>query len=312
MGLGCMGYGDAIERKDMIASIRAAFERGMTFFDTAEIYGPFTMEDVTGEALEPFREQVILATKFGMNIDSATGKMLGGVNSRPEQIKSAVEGQLRRLRTDYIDLYYQHRVDPNVPMEDVAGTIKQLMDEGKVRHFGLSEAGVDSIKKAHAELPVAALQSEYSLWTREPEQELFPTLEELGIGFVPFSPLGKGFLTGKIDENTKFDASDNRTKVPRFTQEALKANQSLIVGLKAIAERKGATPAQLSLAWILAKKDWIVPIFGTRRIDRLDENLAAESVHLTAEDMAELDKLSGGFEVTGARYSEAMLKMSGL
>lgn len=312
MGLGCMGYGDAIDRKDMIASIRAAFERGVTFFDTAEIYGPFKLEDVTGEALAPFREQVVLATKFGMNIDAETGKMLGGVNSRPEQIIRAVEGQLRRLRTDYIDLYYQHRVDPNVPMEDVAGTIKQLIDQGKVRHFGLSEAGIGSIRKAHAELPVAALQSEYSLWTREPEEELFSVLEELGIGFVPFSPLGKGFLTGKITADAKFDASDNRNNVPRFTPEALKANQALIVGLKDIATRKGATPAQLALAWLLAKKDWIVPIFGTRRIDRLDENLGADSLQLTAEDMAELDDLSGNFEVKGARYSEAMLKMSGL
>lgn len=312
MGLGCMGYGDAIDRKDMIAAIRAAFERGVTFFDTAEIYGPFKLEDVTGEALEPFRDQVVLATKFGMNIDSATGKMLGGVNSRPEQIKSAIEGQLRRLRTDYIDLYYQHRVDPNVPMEDVAGTIKDLIKQGKVKHFGLSEAGIGSIRKAHAELSVAAVQSEYSLWTREPEAELLPALEELGIGFVPFSPLGKGFLTGKIDENTKFDASDNRKKVPRFDTSALKVNQAFIVGLKQIADRTGATPAQLALAWLLNKKDWIVPVFGTWKMNWLDENLAAETVQLTAEDMADLDGLSGEFEVKGARYSEAMLKMSGL
>jgi aryl-alcohol dehydrogenase-like predicted oxidoreductase len=311
LGLGCMGYGDAADKQSMIALIRAAVERGVTFFDTAEVYGPFRNEELVGEALAPFRGQVVIATKFGWDVDPETGVHRGGVNSRPEQIRRATEGMLKRLRVDSIDLLYQHRVDPDVPMEDVAGTVKELIREGKVKHFGLSEAGPQSIRRAHAVQPVAALQSEYSLWTREPENDVMPVLEELGIGFVPFSPLGKGFLTGKIDETTTFDSSDFRSRVPRFAPEALKANQALVDRLRDIAERKGATPAQIALAWLLAKKPWIVPIPGTRKVERLDENVAAAAIELSVDDFKEITDLSSGFKVQGDRYPEDMMKLSG-
>jgi len=312
LALGCMGYGDAIAGQDMIALIRAAVERGVTFFDTAEFYGPFRNEEIVGEALEPFRDRVVIATKFGWDIDHETGVHRGGVNSRPEQIRRAVEGSLRRLRVDRIDLLYQHRVDPDVPMEDVAGTVKELIAEGKARHFGLSEAGPQSIRRAHAVHPVTALQSEYSLWTREPEREVMPVLKELGIGFVPFSPLGKGFLTGKIDVNTEFDQWDFRNRIPRFAPEARQANKALVDGLAEVARRKGATAAQVALAWLLAKEPWIVPLFGARKVERLDENLGGSRVTLSPEEFAEIDRLSGGFEVQGDRYPEDMIKRSGL
>lgn len=314
LGLGCMGIsfglGPGISSKDGIALIRAAVERGVTFFDTAEVYGPFKNEEVVGEALAPVREQVVIATKFGFNIDAdGTQHKEPPLNSRPEHIKAVAEASLKRLKTDYIDLFYQHRVDPNVPMEDVAGAVKDLIDAGKVRHFGLSEAGVEAIRRAHSVQPVTALQSEYSLWWREPEAEIFPVLEELGIGFVPFSPLGKGFLTGKIDENTKFDSTDFRNTVPRFSEENRKANQALIDLIAKFAGQKNATPAQIALAWVLAQKDWIAPIPGTTKLHRLEENLGAVNVKLTREDLREIDTLTSQIVVQGARYSEGAQKM---
>ncbi|MEK1931064.1 MAG: aldo/keto reductase [Pararhizobium sp.] len=311
LGLGCMGYGDAADKQDMIALIRGAVERGVTFFDTAEAYGPFHNEEIVGEALAPFRDQVVIATKFGWDIDAETGVHHGGVNSRPDQIKRAVDGMLKRLRVDCIDLLYQHRVDPDVPMEDVAGTVKDLIHQGKAKHFGLSEAGAQSIRRAHAVQPVAALQSEYSLWTREPEKDVIPVLEELGIGFVPFSPLGKGFLTGKIDETTRFDSSDFRNRIPRFSEEARKANQSLVDRLGGIAQRRGATTAQIALAWLLAQKPWIVPIPGTRKMERLGENIAAAAIDLTPDDLKEIDETASAIKVVGDRYPEEFMKLSG-
>ncbi len=315
LSLGCMGYGKARElpdRKEMIDLVRTAVERGIDFFDTAEVYGPFTNEQMVGEALKPLRERVKIATKFGWDVDPDTGVHHGGVNSRPDHIRAAVEGSLRRLGTDRIDLLYQHRVDPEVPMEDVAGTVKELIGQGKVRFFGLSEAGAASIRRAHAVQPVAALQSEYSLWTREPEDEILPTLEELGIGLVPYSPLGKGFLTGKIDDSTTFDASDLRNRIPRFAPEARRANQVLVGLLRTIGERHGATPAQVALAWLLARKPWIVPLFGTRKLERLDENLGAISVRLAVDDLDEIERVAAAIEIEGARYPEEMLRRSGL
>lgn len=309
LGLGCMGlsfgYGPAVDNATGIALIRAAVERGVTFFDTAEIYGPFANELLVGEALAPFRGKVAIATKFGFDIDPATGERRGGVNSRPERIRQAVEGSLRRLGIESIDLLYQHRVDPAVPIEDVAGTVKELIAAGKVRHFGLSEASARTIRRAHAVLPVSALQSEYSLFWREPEAEIIPTLEELGIGFVPFSPLGKGFLTGKIDETTTFAADDFRNTVPRFAPEARRANHALVDLLGAIATRKGGTPAQVALAWLLARKPWIVPIPGTTRAHRLEENLGAMALTLTPGDLAEIEQAAAQVELRGARYAPA-------
>jgi aryl-alcohol dehydrogenase-like predicted oxidoreductase len=314
LGLGCMGMsfglGPAKDKQEMISLIRSAVERGVTFFDTAEVYGPFTNEELVGEALAPFREQVVIATKFGFNIDAGgTPRQTSPLNSRPEHIREAAEASLRRLKTDYIDLYYQHRVDPNVPIEDVAGAVKELIEEGKVRHFGLSEAGVEVIRRAHAVQPVTALQSEYSLWWREPEAEILPVLEELGIGFVPFSPLGKGFLTGKIDENTTFDSTDFRNTVPRFLPEARKANQALVDLIAKFAGQKQATPAQVALAWVLAQRKWIVPIPGTTKLHRLEENIGAVNVELTADDLRELDNLTSQVEVQGARYGEGSQKL---
>ncbi len=311
LGLGCMGYGEAIDRSEMIAFLRGAVERGVTFFDTAEVYGPWTNEDVVGEALEPFKGKVVIATKFGWDIDQTTGIASGGLNSRPEQIRKAVEGSLRRLRVDCIDLLYQHRVDPDVPMEDVAGTVRELISQGKAKHFGMSEAGVDSIRRAHAVLPVTALQSEYSLWTRDPEAEILPLLEELGIGFVPFSPLGRGFLTGKIDAATQFDKSDFRNRVPRFEAEALKANLALVDLIKAIAADKGATPAQIALGWLLAQKPWIVPIPGTRSLTRLEENLGGADIALSGEDLQRIEDASKSVRIAGERYPDEFLRMSG-
>ena len=312
LGFGCMGisqsYGRPSSREDGIAIIRAAVDRGVTFFDTAEVYGPYTNEDVVGEALDPVRDQVVIATKFGWNIEQ--NKMVG-LNSRPSQIRAVADASLKRLRTDRIDLFYQHRVDPDVPIEDVAGTVKDLIRDGKVKHFGLSEAGVHTIRRAHAVQPVAALQSEYSLWWREPEREILPTLEELGIGFVPFSPLGKGFLTGTIDDKTTFEPTDFRNVVPRFTEENRKANVGFVEWLKTFAARKNATPAQIALAWLLAQKPWIVPIPGTTKRHRLDENLGAANVQLAAEEVGEIDRAASQIEVHGARYPEAMLKMVG-
>jgi len=313
IGLGCMGmsfgFGPAMDKKEGIALIRAAVERGVTFFDTAEVYGPFTNEELVGEALAPVRGQVKIATKFGFTIDPETGKNLGSVDSRPEHIKEAVEGSLKRLKTDVIDLYYQHRVDPNVPIEDVAGAVKDLIQQGKVKHFGLSEAGAQTIRRAHAVQPVTALQSEYSIWWREPEGEILPTLEELGIGFVPFSPLGKGFLTGKITEETKFDTTDFRNIVPRFTAENRKANQAVVDLLGKVAEQKKATPAQIALAWILAQKPWMVPIPGTTKLHRLEENIGAANVHLTPDDLRQIDNASAKIPVQGARYPENLQKL---
>jgi len=315
LGLGCMGmssaYGPAADRQDMMALIRTAHERGITFFDTAEAYGPFANEELVGEALAPIRREVVIATKFGFDINPQTGERGSGTNSRPEHIKVAVEGCLRRLRTDYIDLLFQHRVDPQVPIEDVAGVVKELIAEGKVKHFGLSEAGIQTIRRAHAVQPVAAIQSEYSLFWRGPEAALLPVLEELGIGFVPFSPLGAGFLTGKIDENTTFDPTDFRNIVPRFSPEARRANMALVNVVKSVAEHKGATPAQIALAWLLAQKPWIVPIPGTTKLHRLDENLGAVSLELSAEDLAEIDKEVSKIKVEGERLPEAALKMTG-
>nr|WP_295884302.1 aldo/keto reductase [uncultured Devosia sp.] len=313
LSLGAMGYGksrDIPDRPEMIALLRKAVDLGMDFFDTAETYGPWTNEVMVGEAFTGLRNRVKIATKFGWDIDQDTGEHRGGVNSKPEQIRRAVEGSLTRLNTDYIDLYYQHRVDPDVPMEDVAGTVKDLIAEGKVLHFGMSEAGAGSIRKAHVVQPVTALQSEYSLWTREPEEEIILTIEELGIGLVPYSPLGKGFLTGKISVDTALDKSDIRNTIPRFAAEAREANQRLVDLLKQIGQRHYASPAQVALAWLLAQKPWIVPLFGTRRLERFEENIGALNVVLTGEDLAAIERAN--FKVTGERYAEAMLKRSGL
>lgn len=314
LGLGCMGmsfgYGPAADKQEMISLIRTAVERGVTFFDTAEVYGPFTNEDLVGEALAPVREQVVIATKFGFKLDPSTGKQVG-LDSRPEHIKNVAEASLKRLRTNVIDLFYQHRVDPDVPIEDVAGAVKDLIREGKVKHFGLSEAGVQTIRRAHAVQPVTALQSEYSLWWRSPEAEIMPTLEELGIGFVPFSPLGKGFLTGKIDESTKFDSTDFRNIVPRFTPEARKANQAVVDLLTRIAEQKKATPAQIALAWLLAQKPWIVPIPGTTKLHRLKENMGAAALELTPDDLRKIDNAAAKITLEGARYPESLEKLTG-
>jgi aryl-alcohol dehydrogenase-like predicted oxidoreductase len=307
IGLGCMGMSQSYlpipDRQEMIGLTRAAVERGVTFFDTAQVYGPFTNEELVGEALEPIRDRVVIATKFGFDLDEDGQNH--GLDSRPETIRRGVDDSLRRLRTDTIDLLYQHRVDPNVPIEDVAGTVKELIEAGKVRHFGLSEAGVQTIRRAHAVQPVAALQSEYSLWWREPEEAILPTLEELGIGFVPFSPLGKGFLTGKIDETTTFDETDFRNTIPRFEPEAREANRAFVELLGHVAERKGATPAQIAIAWILAQKPWFVPIPGTTKLHRLDENLAAANVELTADDLQEIESAAARITPEGARYAEA-------
>jgi aryl-alcohol dehydrogenase-like predicted oxidoreductase len=314
IGLGCMGmsfgYGPAKDKQEMIPVIRAAVERGVTFFDTAEVYGPYINEELVGEALEPFRSQVVIATKFGWKIDPATGKNVG-LDSRPEQIKRVADASLKRLRVDAIDLFYQHRVDTEVPIEDVAGAVKELIQAGKVKHFGLSEAGAQTIRRAHAVQPVTALQSEYSLWWREPEKEILPALEELGIGFVPFSPLGKGFLTGKINQETRFDKTDFRNIVPRFTEENRKANQAVVELLGRIAERKKATPAQIALAWILAQKPWMVPIPGTTKLHRLEENLGAASVELTPEDLRDINDAASKITVQGARYPEHLERMVG-
>ena len=316
IGLGCMGmsfsYGPPKDKPEMISLIRAAVELGVTFFDTAEVYGPFTNEELVGEALAPFRKQVVIATKFGFDL-SGSDKRPGaaGLNSQPEHIKQAVEGSLKRLKVDVIDLLYQHRVDPNVPIEDVAGSVKELIQQGKVKHFGLSEAGVQSIRRAHAVQPVTALQSEYSLWWREPEAEVLPTLEELGIGFVPFSPLGKGFLTGAIDENTKFSSDDFRNKVPRFSEENRKANQALVDVIGKFAAQKKVTPAQVALAWLLAQKPWIVPIPGTTKLHRLRENAGAASVKLSPEDLRGLESAASKITVQGARYPEHLQKLVG-
>ena len=311
LGLGCMGltygYGPATDRAEGIKLIRGAFERGVTFFDTAEVYGPFTNEDLVGEALEPFRDEVVIATKFGFR--NAT--ISEGLDSSPERIRKVADESLRRLRTDRIDLFYQHRVDPNVPIEEVAGTVRELIAEGKVKHFGLSEAGAQSIRRAHAVQPVAALQSEYSLWWREPEKEIIPLCEELGIGFVPFSPLGKGFLTGKIDQETAFAGNDIRNVLPRFSADAVAANMAVVTCVKAIADRKNATPAQVALAWLLAIKPWIVPIPGTTKLHRLDENLGAATVNLTAADLDEIEAQFANIAVEGERYPKAMAAMVG-
>src|SRR5881392_2085100 len=312
IGLGCMGmswsYGPPKDKQEMISLIHAAVDRGITFFDTAEIYGPFTNEELVGEALEPLRRQVVIATKFGIKYEN--GQQVQ--DSRPEQIRQSVEGSLKRLRTDVIDLYYQHRVDPTVPIEDVAGTVKDLIQQGKVKHFGMSEAGVKTIRRAHAVQPLTAVQSEYSLWWRRPEEELLPTLEELGIGFVPFSPLGKGFLTGTIDEKTTFLKSDFRNIVPRFTTEARKANQTIVDVLRRIADKKRATPAQIALAWLLARKPWIVPIPGTTKLARLEENIGAVSIRLTPDDLREIETAASQITIQGARYPEALEKRTGL
>ncbi|HTF62108.1 MAG TPA: aldo/keto reductase [Edaphobacter sp.] len=315
LGLGCMSmsalYGPPADKGEMIKLIRTAHDRGVTLFDTAESYGPFANEELVGEALQPIRDKVVIATKFGFDIDLETGERHGGTNSRPKHIRAVADACLKRLRTDRIDLFYQHRVDLEVPIEDVAGTVKELIAEGKVKHFGLSEAGVQTIRRAHAVLPITAVQSEYSLFWRGPEAELLPTLEQLGIGFVPFSPLGAGFLTGKIDENTKFDPTDFRNNVPRFSPEARQANMALADLVKAVAERKGATPAQVALAWLLAQKPWIVPIPGTTKLHRLEENLGAINVQLTEGDLKQIDEAASRLKLEGARLPEAALKMTG-
>jgi len=314
LGLGCMGlsfaYGQAPDKQDAIKLIRTAFERGVTFFDTAEAYGPFKNEEVVGEAVAPFRDQVVVATKFGFTFGN-DGKQTG-TDSRPEHIREVAEASLKRLNTDRIDLFYQHRVDPKVPIEDVAGAVRDLIQEGKVKHFGMSEAGMQTLRRAHAVQPVAALQNEYSFWWRTPEEEVLPTCEELGIGFVPFSPLGRGFLTGKIDETTTFDKNDFRNNLPRFTSEARTANQTVVELLREIAERKKATPAQVALAWLLAQKQWIVPIPGTTKVPRLEENIGAGDVELTADDLAEIDRATSKITIEGARYPEAMQRSTGL
>lgn len=315
LGLGCMGmsfgYGTVADKKEMITLIRKAVEQGVTFFDTAEVYGPFINEELVGEALAPFKGQVVIATKFGFAPSQSDTSRWSELDSRPEHIKEVAEASLKRLKVDAIDLFYQHRVDLNVPIEDVAGTVKDLIQEGKVKYFGLSEAGANTIRKAHAIQSVTALQSEYSLWTRQPEKEILPTLEELGIGFVPFSPLGKGFLTGKMNENTKFESTDFRNVLPRFTQDALKANQSLVDLLGRMAERKNATPAQIALAWLLAQKPWIVPIPGTTKLNRLTENNGATSIVLTSDELQEIEVSASQIKVTGERYPENILKMTG-
>ncbi len=315
LGLGCMGmsfsYGPPADKQEMIALLRAAVERGITFFDTAEVYGPFSNEELVGEALAPFRGKVVIATKFGFKLDPTGKPGWLGLDSRPEHIKEVAEASLKRLRVDAIDLFYQHRVDPDVPIEDVAGAARDLIQEGKVKHFGLSEAAAKTIRRAHAVQPVSAVQSEYSLWTRGPEKEVLPTLEELGIGFVPYSPLGKGFLTGKINENTTFDSSDFRNTLPRFTPEARKANQALVDLLGTIGERKKATPAQIALAWLLAQKPWIVPIPGTTKLRRLEENAGAAAVELTSDDLRDIESASSKITVQGARYPEHIEQMTG-
>ncbi len=316
LGLGCMGmsfsYGVAHDKQEMIGVLRAAVERGVTFFDTAEVYGPFTNEELLGEALSPLRDQVVIATKFGFNLSSGSAPGSHGVNSRPERIRQVAEESLQRLRIDVIDLFYQHRVDPNVPIEEVAGAVKDLIQQGKVRHFGLSEAGVGTIRRAHAVQPLTAVQSEYSLWWRRPEAEVIPTLEELGIGFVPYSPLGKGFLTGKMDESTELAKGDFRSTLPRFTPEARKANQAVVDLLTEIGRQKQATPAQVALAWLLAQKPWIVPIPGTTKLHRLDENIGALAIELTANDLSEIDTAAARIQVEGDRYPEHIEKMTGL
>ena len=315
IGLGCMGmsfsYGPPKDKQEMISVLRTAVERGVTFFDTAEVYGPYINEELVGEALSPLRNRLVIATKFGFQLHSDGKPGWAGLNSRPEHIKEAAEGSLKRLKVDAIDLLYQHRVDPKVPIEDVAGAVKDLIREGKVKHFGLSEAGVETIRRAHAVQPVTALQSEYSLWWRRPEEEVIPTLEELGIGLVPYSPLGKGFLTGKIDESTSFDKTDFRNILPRFTPEARKANQALVDLLGSIAERKRATPAQIALAWILTRKPWMVPIPGTTKLHRLEENLGAAAIELTPEDLREIDDAASKIKLEGNRYPENLEKMTG-
>ena len=315
LGLGCMGmsmsYGPAGDRREMVSLLRTAVERGVTLFDTAEVYGPFTNEELVGEALAPLRQQVVIATKFGFKLDPTGQRGWVGLDSRPEHIRQVAENSLKRLKTDVIDLLYQHRVDPDMPIEDVAGTVKELIQEGKVKHFGLSEAGVQTIRRAHAVQPVTAVQNEYSLWTRGPEAELLPALEELGIGFVPYSPLGRGFLTGAINENTAFDSSDFRNSLPRFTPEARKANQTLVDLLGRIAGRKTATPAQIALAWLLAQRPWIVPIPGTRKLSRLEENIGAAAVELTPDDLREIDAAASTIKVQGARYPEHLEQLTG-
>ena len=315
LGLGCMGmsfsYGAPKDKKEMIALIRAAVDRGITFFDTAEVYGPYTNEELVGEALEPVRDRVVIATKFGFRMDGDGKPGSQSLDSRPEHIKQAVEGSLKRLRTDVIDLYYQHRVDPEVPIEDVAGAVKDLIQQGKVKHFGLSEPGVQTIRRAHAVQPVTALQNEYSLWWRKPEREVIPTLEELGIGLVPYSPLGKGFLTGKIDENTKLESNDFRSTLPRFAPEAMKANRALVDLLNGIARKKNATPAQIALAWLLAQKPWIAPIPGTTKLSRLEENIGAIAIELTQVDLDEIDIAAAQITVQGDRYPERLEQMTG-
>ena len=316
LGLGCMGmsasYGRIPDKVEMISLLRAAFDRGITFFDTAEVYGPFTNEELVGEALSPVRSEVVIATKFGFELDPSGERTWLGVDSRPEHIKEVAEASLKRLKTDYIDLFYQHRVDPDVPIEDVAGAVKELIAEGKVRHFGLSEPGVETIRRAHEVQPVTAVQNEYSLWTRTPEAEVLPLLEELGIGFVPYSPLGRGFLTGKIDESTRFESSDFRNILPRFSAEARKANQALVDLLQSIGERKRTTPAQIALAWLLAQKPWIVPIPGTTKLNRLEENIGAVAVELTTDDLREINVAASQIAVEGARYPEELQRMTGL
>jgi len=314
LGLGCMGmsfgYGPPADKREMISLIRTAVERGVTFFDTAEVYGPFTNEELVGEALAPFRGKVVIATKFGFKLDPATGKQ-AGLDSRPQHVKEVAEASLKRLKTDTIDLFYQHRVDPDVPIEDVAGAVKDLIQQGKVKHFGLSEAGVQTIRRAHAVQPVTALQSEYSLWFRDPEKEVLPTLEELSIGFVPYSPLGKGFLTGKINEDTKFDSTDFRNIVPRFTEENRKANQAFVEVLGKFAAQKKATPAQIALVWLLAQKPWIVPIPGTTKLHRFEENIGAVAIELAPDDLRQIDTAASRITVQGARYPEHIQKMVG-
>jgi len=314
LGLGCMGmsfsYGPPKDKQEMIALIRAAVERGVTFFDTAEVYGPYVNEELVGEALAPFRGHIVIATKFGWKIDPKAERGLAGLDSRPEQIKRVADASLKRLRVDVIDLFYQHRVDPDVPIEDVAGAVKDLIREGKVKHFGLSEAAASTIRRAHAVQPVAAVQSEYSLWWRRPEEEVLPALEELGIGFVPYSPLGKGFLTGKIDEKTQFDNTDFRSIIPRFTPEARRANQVLVDVIGGIAARKNATPAQIALAWLLAQKPWIVPIPGTTKLERLQENIGAVAVELTPEDLRDMESAASKITIQGARYPENMERIT--
>jgi aryl-alcohol dehydrogenase-like predicted oxidoreductase len=316
LGLGCMGmsasYNPIPDKQEMISVLRGAVDRGITFFDTAEVYGPFANEELLGEALSPVRDQIVIATKFGFKIDTKGERVIVGVDSRPEHIKEVAEASLKRLKTDRIDLFYQHRVDPNVPIEDVAGAVKDLISEGKVKHFGLSEPGVQTIRRAHAVQPITALQNEYSLWTRGPEAQVLPVLEELGIGFVPYSPLGRGFLTGRMDANTTFESSDFRANLPRFTPAAMEANQALVDLLRSIADQKHATPAQIALAWLLAQKPWIVPIPGTTKLHRLEENIGAVDIELTPDDLRDIESASSHITVAGARYTEQQEQMTGL